>query len=80
MANARAMQKKATAGRKSGRPPLKDKSQEKSKKVLMSFTEAKYEELKKLQKLTNRSTLTSTINFFMDEGIKAYKAEFTQSL
>ena len=65
---------------KSGRPPLKDKSQEKSRKVLMSFTEAKYDELKRLQLLINRQTLTSTINFFMDEGIKTYKAEFAKSM
>ena len=79
MANPKAMNNKATSGTKSGRPPLKDKSQEQSKKVLMSFTEAKYEELKRLQTLINRQTLTSTINFFMDEGIRSYKAEFSKS-
>ncbi len=80
MANPKAMHNKATGTTKSGRPPLKDKSQEQSKKVLMSFTEAKYEELKRLQTLVNRQTLTSTINFFMDEGIRSYKAEFSKSL
>jgi hypothetical protein len=65
---------------KSGRPPLQDKTQEQSKKVLLSFTEQKYDELKRLQQLTNRSTMTSTITYFMDQGIHSFKSEFAQTM
>jgi len=63
------------AERKAGRPPLKDDSQKQDKKVMLSFTQARYEELKKMQVLFNQATLTATILMFMDRGIESMQAE-----
>lgn len=61
-----------------GRPSVDDKSKIRDKKVMMSFTQSEYDELKRLQKLLNKSTLTSTISYFMDRGIEAVKEDFTR--
>mgnify|MGYP006921604864 CR=1 FL=1 len=39
--------------KKAGRPPLKDNSEKQDKKVMLFFTEKRYDELKKLQVLFN---------------------------
>jgi len=62
--------------KKAGRPPLKDDSEKQDKKVMLSFTQAKYDELKKMQTLFNQATLTATILMFMDRGIESMQAEF----
>ncbi len=62
--------------RKSGRPPLKDDSEKQDKKVMLSFTSKRYEELKKMQVLLNQATLTATILFFMDRGMQNVREEF----
>lgn len=56
-----------------GRPKLDDK---KEKKVLLSFTDKEYDQLKKLQILLGKSTLTATILFFMHEGMSKVQKEF----
>lgn len=61
-----------------GRPPLEDKEQVRDKKVMMSFTQAEYDELKRMQKLLNKSTLTSTISYFIDRGREAVREDFTR--
>ena len=61
--------------RKAGRPPLKDNSEKQDKKVMLSFTGKRYEELKKMQVLFNQATLTATILMFMDRGIESMQAE-----
>lgn len=61
--------------RKAGRPPLKDDSEKQDKKVMLSFTGKRYEELKKMQVLFNQATLTATILMFMDRGIESMQAE-----
>lgn len=63
------------ADRKAGRPPLKDDSEKQDKKVMLSFTGKRYEELKKMQVLFNQATLTATILMFMDRGIESMQAE-----
>ncbi|MEA2017659.1 MAG: hypothetical protein U9N59_04355 [Campylobacterota bacterium] len=61
--------------RKAGRPPLKDDSEKQDKKVMLSFTGQRYDELKKMQVLFNQATLTATILMFMDRGIESMQAE-----
>lgn len=61
--------------KKAGRPPLKDASKKQDKKVMLSFTGQRYDELKKLQMLFNQTTLTSTILMFMDRGIESMQTE-----
>jgi len=61
-----------------GRPPIEDKDQIRDKKVMMSFTQSEYDELKKMQKLLNRSTLTATIQYFIDRGREAVERDFTR--
>jgi hypothetical protein len=59
-----------------GRPPVEDKEQIRDKKVMMSFTQSEYDELKRMQKLLNKSTLTATINYFIDRGREAVREDF----
>jgi len=61
--------------KKAGRPPLKDKSQKRDKKVMLTFTQNEYDELKNLQTIFNQTTLTATITMFMDRGIQSMQAE-----
>jgi len=61
--------------KKAGRPPLRDDSDKQDKKVMLSFTAKRYEELKKMQTLFNQATLTATILMFMDSGIESMQAE-----
>ena len=61
-----------------GRPPVEDKEQIKDKKVMMSFTQSEYDELKRMQKLLNKSTLTATINYFIDRGREAVREDFNR--
>lgn len=56
--------------------PKSEKEDLKTKKVLMSFTEKEYEELIRMQKFLNKSTLTATIQHFIDRGVEKTKEEF----
>ncbi len=52
----------------------KAEDQLKSKKIQFSMTEKRYEEMKRLQKLLGKNTLTSTLEHFIDLGIeRAYE-------
>lgn len=62
-----------------GRPKTLDKSQIRDKKVMLSFTQEEYNDLVKMQKLLNRSTLTSTISYFIDRGREAVEKDFSRS-
>ncbi|WP_428737411.1 hypothetical protein [Sulfurimonas sp.] len=64
--------------KKAGRPPLRDESERRDKKVMLTFTESEYEHLKNMQTLLNRQTLTSTIHFFLDRGMKSLEDEFSR--
>jgi len=66
--------------KKAGRPPLEDKSQKRDKKVMLTFTQNEYDELKKMQVLLNKSTLTATLLLFIDRGMKSLKEELVRSL
>ena len=44
----------------------------------MSFTQSEYDELKRMQKLLNRSTLTATIQYFLDRGKEAVSKDFSR--
>lgn len=61
-----------------GRPKIDDKSKIRDKKVMLSFTQEEYDDLVKMQKLLNRSTLTSTINYFIDRGREAVEKDFSR--
>jgi hypothetical protein len=56
-----------------GRPKVDEK---KEKKVLLSFTQKEYDQLKKLQIMLGKNTLTATILFFMHEGMQKVQGEF----
>lgn len=58
-----------------GRPKA-TKEEKREKKVMLSFTEKEYEELKRLQFIMNKPTLTATIQFFLNEGIDKVRDEF----
>ena len=60
---------------KGGRPKL-DKEEQRTKKVLLSYTEKEYEELKKMQGILGKNTLTATIQHFVDRGIEKTKEDF----
>lgn len=62
-----------------GRPKIEDKSKIRDKKVMLSFTQEEYDELVKMQKLLNRSTLTSTLNYFIDRGREAVEKDFSRN-
>ena len=61
-----------------GRPKIDDKSQKRDKKVMISFTQDEYDYLQKMQKTLNRSTLTSTILYFMQRGQEAVRDDFSR--
>jgi hypothetical protein len=65
---------------KRGRPPLRDVSQKRDQKVMLTFTKEEYQNLKKMQVLLNKATLTSTIHDFIDRGMKDLKQELVQTL
>lgn len=65
--------------KKAGRPPLRDESQKRDKKVMLTFTKSEYDELKKMQSLLNRPTLTSTIQLFIQKGMKSLTEELLQA-
>jgi len=58
-----------------GRPKL-EKEEQRTKKVLLSYTEKEYEELKKMQSILGKNTLTATIQHFVDRGIEKTKEDF----
>ena len=68
------------ADKKVGRPPLKDDSQRRDKKVMLTFTQSEYDELKKMQTLTNQSTLTGTLLMFIERGMQSLKEELVRSM
>lgn len=61
-----------------GRPKIEDKDLVRDKKVMLSFTQAEYDELKRMQKLLNRSTLTATISYFIERGREAVREDFSR--
>jgi len=61
-----------------GRPSIDDPSQKRDKKVTLSLTQDEYDELKRMQKLLNKSTLSSTILYFMDRGREAVREDFSR--
>ena len=68
------------ADKKVGRPPLKDDSQRRDKKVMLTFTQSEYDELKKMQTLLNQSTLTGTLLMFIERGMQSLKEELVRSM
>ncbi len=64
--------------KKAGRPPLKDESQRRDKKVMLTFTNSQYDDLKKYQVLLNQATLTSTLLFFIEKGRESVAREFAR--
>ena len=52
---------------KFGRPEKKD-SEKKTKKVLLSMTEKQYLKMQKYQEMFNKKTLTSTIEYLVEQG------------
>ena len=60
---------------KLGRPAT-EKSQLRDKKVQVSFTQDEYDELKRMQRILNKPTLSATVEFFMEEGMQKVREEF----
>lgn len=65
--------------RKAGRPPLRDESQRRDKKVMLAFTEGEYMQLQKMQTLLNKPTLTSTIHLFVERGMSSLVDELVRN-
>lgn len=65
--------------RKAGRPPLRDESQRRDKKVMLTFTESEYMQLQKMQTLLNKPTLTSTIHLFVERGMSSLVDELVRN-
>jgi len=61
-----------------GRPKQEDLSKKRDKKITLSLTQDEYEYLQKMQKALNRSTLTSTILYFMERGQEAVREDFSR--
>ncbi|MDF1882714.1 hypothetical protein JHD49_02035 [Sulfurimonas sp. SAG-AH-194-C21] len=61
-----------------GRPSLEDSSKKRDKKVMLSLTQDEYDYLQKMQKTLNRSTMTSTILYFMERGQEAVREDFSR--
>lgn len=72
------MENEERKNRSVGRPTQNDKSKIRDKKVMLSFTQDEYDDLQRMQKLLNKSTLTSTILYFIDRGREAVKEDFTR--
>jgi len=66
------------AERKAGRPPLKDESQRREKKVMLAFTQDEYDDFKNMQVLLNQATLTATLMLFIQKGREALAQEFVR--
>jgi len=58
--------------------PKKEESKKRTKKVMLSMTESRYNKLRKYQELLNKNTLTSTIDYFIDKGISKTREDFEQ--
>lgn len=56
--------------------PKKEESQKRTKKVMLSMTESRYNKLRRYQELMNKNTLTSTIDYFIDRGIAKTREDF----
>lgn len=54
----------------------KPESEKKSKKIIFSMTEKRYEELSRMQKFLGKKTLTSTIDYFIDQGLEKVREDF----
>ncbi|MDD2657885.1 MAG: hypothetical protein PHD04_04510 [Candidatus Pacebacteria bacterium] len=54
----------------------KPESEKKSKKIIFSMTEKRYEELARMQKFLGKKTLTSTIDYFIDQGLEKVREDF----
>jgi len=61
-----------------GRPSLEDSSKKRDKKVMLSLTQDEYDYLQKMQTTLNRSTMTSTILYFMERGQEAVREDFSR--
>lgn len=66
--------------KKAGRPPLKDEAQRRDRKVMLTFTQREYDDLKKMQTLLNQATLTATVHLFIDRGMQSLKEELVRSM
>lgn len=66
------------AEKSAGRPPLKSEKDRREKKVMLSFTNDEYNDLKRQQVLLNQATLTATLLLFIQKGREAVAQEFVQ--
>ena len=48
--------------------PQKQEEDKKTKKVLLSMTQKQYDKMQRFQKLFNKNTLTSTIEYLITQG------------
>jgi len=48
--------------------PTKEESEKNSKKILLSMTEKQYQKMKEYQKIFNKKTLTSTLEYLIEQG------------
>ena len=55
--------------------PKKDEHEKKTKKVLISMTEKQYQKMQRYQKIFGKKTLTSTIEFLIEQGEEKVKRD-----
>ena len=48
--------------------PIKEEAEKKTKKVLLSMTEKQHKKMQEYQKMFNKKTLTSTLEYLIEKG------------
>ena len=56
--------------------PKKEETEKKTKKILLSMTEKQYQKMQRYQKLFGKKTLTSTLEYLLEQGEEKVKEEF----
>jgi len=72
-------EKEQRKARSVGRPKVASE-QKRDKKITLSLTQNEYDNLLKMQKALNRSTLSATILYFMERGQEAVREDFSREM
>ncbi len=56
--------------------PKKEETEKKTKKILLSMTEKQYQKMQRYQKLFGKKTLTSTLEYLLEQGEEKVREEF----
>lgn len=56
--------------------PKKEETEKKTKKILLSMTEKQYQKMQRYQKLFGKKTLTSTLEYLLEQGEEKVREDF----